>query len=292
MKAALILLVLIVSLLFVPMLTAFFNDPPENLFAEGTTLHDMGDVLHDPDTLANINTRITDAVLDDINDTRTPAAHNFGNGVHTSSSLADINILITDAVLDDTMDERPPKLHVIASHSDTTASGAELNELTDASETSLHSHASASIVQSLWAQPHFVRNTGVLDTYIETTSTSTIGDATNQGSAYISISIPSNFVSIVSAYVVVIAAETGNIRYSVDAGWGADSELIFIHADSISTTTKAVSANTIYDIDVSAALTNIEADDRLGLEFKRRGDDALDTITTLHVVGFLFEYNI
>ncbi len=104
MKPALILIALVVTLLFLPILTALFSDPPQNLFAEGTTLHAIGGVLHDPDTLANLNTRITDATLDDIGDPRTPSAH------------------------------------TIVSHSDTTATGAELDELTDGSTTALHLH--------------------------------------------------------------------------------------------------------------------------------------------------------
>ncbi len=40
-----------------------------------------------------------------------------------------------------TLPSHTPAAHTIDSHSDTTGTGAELNELTDASETTLHSHA-------------------------------------------------------------------------------------------------------------------------------------------------------
>ena len=72
-----------------------------------TTLHSLGGDLHDPDTLANLNTKVTDATLDDSSAPRTPSAH------------------------------------TIASHSDTTATGAELDELTGGGATILHSHAGA-----------------------------------------------------------------------------------------------------------------------------------------------------
>ena len=37
--------------------------------------HSLGGIHHDPDTLANLNTKISDATLDDAGDARTPTAH-------------------------------------------------------------------------------------------------------------------------------------------------------------------------------------------------------------------------
>lgn len=57
----------------------------------------------------------------------------------TESPDKEINIVIAGAIARDS--ELHNEAHTVASHSDTTGTGAELNELTDGSETTLHSHA-------------------------------------------------------------------------------------------------------------------------------------------------------
>ena len=61
--------------------------------------HDFGGASHTPDTLANVNTRITDATLDDAGDPRDPNAHEFAGAEHTASTLAAVNSKISDATL-------------------------------------------------------------------------------------------------------------------------------------------------------------------------------------------------
>lgn len=70
-----------------------------------------------------------------------PGAHALGGASHTADTLADLNTKVSDATLDDSGASRTPSAHTVASHSDTTGTGAELEELTDGSETTLHSHA-------------------------------------------------------------------------------------------------------------------------------------------------------
>lgn len=59
----------------------------------------------------------------------------------TTSTVRVITMPDKDITLDDIADTRTPSAHTIVSHSDTSATGPELDELTDGSETTLHSHA-------------------------------------------------------------------------------------------------------------------------------------------------------
>jgi hypothetical protein len=76
--------------------------------------------------------------------------HSIGDVVrssYTAQTLEDLwdtidALPVTHATLPDlTTDDHHNEAHTVASHSDTTATGAELDELTDGSETTLHSHA-------------------------------------------------------------------------------------------------------------------------------------------------------
>lgn len=106
--------------------------------------HDLGGVAHDPDTLSNLNSKITDADLDDRGDPRDPnphasthegggdpidvagiggdaagtprppQAHDFAGAAHNADTLGNLNSKITDATLDDSGDPRDPNAHDLA----------------------------------------------------------------------------------------------------------------------------------------------------------------------------------
>jgi len=70
--------------------------------------------------------------------------HDFAGADHNASTLAQVNSKISDATLDDSSASRTPLAHTIVSH-DTSATGAELDTLTDGSNAdALHTHASIS----------------------------------------------------------------------------------------------------------------------------------------------------
>lgn len=107
--------------------------------------HALGGASHTADTLANLNSKITDATLDDSGDPRDPnthalshengggdeisvaglsgvladdqpaQAHDLGGAKHNADTLANLNSKITDATLDDVGDPRTPVSHA-ASH--------------------------------------------------------------------------------------------------------------------------------------------------------------------------------
>lgn len=87
---------------------------------------------------------VYDAALDEWvpSDSSTPGAHALGGAAHTADTLAHLNTKVSDATLDTSSASRPPSAHTVGSHSDTTATGAELDTLTDGSDAdSLHDHA-------------------------------------------------------------------------------------------------------------------------------------------------------
>lgn len=142
----------------------------------------------------------------------------------------------------------------------------------------------------IWAQPHTQSETGVLDTAISRHGAASIGDASSAGRIRLSIPIPTGYNTLTKAVVIVISAETGDLRWEVSTVWGADGEQVGANSDSISTTTRGMTANQIDEIDVTAALTGLAAGDRLGFQFNRAGSDGADTIATLFVLGLLLEF--
>lgn len=73
--------------------------------------HTIGGVDHTADTLANVNTKISDATLIDtadsrLSDARTPTSHNLGGAEHGSDTLANLNSKVSDATLINTTDSR------------------------------------------------------------------------------------------------------------------------------------------------------------------------------------------
>jgi len=71
--------------------------------------HDFAGPEHSVDTLANVNSKISDATLIDtgdsrLSDARTPTAHSLDS--HNASTLAALNVIVSDATLIDTADQR------------------------------------------------------------------------------------------------------------------------------------------------------------------------------------------
>ena len=60
--------------------------------------HDVGGAQHAADTLANLNSKVSDATLDDTGDTREPEAH---SGTHESGGADEVNVADLSGVLAD-----------------------------------------------------------------------------------------------------------------------------------------------------------------------------------------------
>ena len=98
--------------------------------------------------------------------------------------------------------------------------------------------------------------------------------------------IPSGFSSLTTAVAIVIPLGTGNLDWEIATHFTGNGEQFDVHADSTTGTT-AVTNGEREQFDISAALTGIAADDLVGIEFKRDGDDAADTVGAgVHLIGF------
>jgi hypothetical protein len=103
----------------------------------GLVAHDLAGDKHLADTLANLNTKISDATLIDttdsrLSDARTPTAHGLGAAEHNADTLANLNAKVSDATLIDTgdarlSDARTPTAHGLGGAEHNSATLAQLN---------------------------------------------------------------------------------------------------------------------------------------------------------------------
>ena len=94
------------------MTSGFIPDTPDwQVDGDAESPHLMGSVDHAADTLANLNTKVSDATLIDttdprLTDARTPTAHDLAGAEHSADTLAHLNSKVSDATLIDTTDAR------------------------------------------------------------------------------------------------------------------------------------------------------------------------------------------
>jgi hypothetical protein len=94
--------------------------------------HAIGGPVHTSSTLAELNTKISDATLDSISDARTPATHQIAGAYHGASTFAQLNAKVSDATLVASSDSRladarTPLVHAIAGVQHGTSTFSELN---------------------------------------------------------------------------------------------------------------------------------------------------------------------
>jgi len=109
------------------------DSDPRNSDARTPLAHGLGSAEHNQTTLALLNTKISDATLDDVSGTRDPNAHAIGGAAHSASTLAQLNAKISDATLDDVSGTRNPNAHDLAGAAHNSTTLASLNaKITDA----------------------------------------------------------------------------------------------------------------------------------------------------------------
>lgn len=109
--------------------------------------------------------------------------------------------------------DHTPKAHTIASHSDTTGTGPELDELTDGSETALHSHAAAATKEIFIPAVPF--GNGIYDPLGAQVSGGGFGAAMR-------MLIPADFTSITAISVIFMPRETGaNMKLDITTYYAA-----------------------------------------------------------------------
>ena len=139
------------------------------------------------------------------------------------------------------------------------ATAAELETLTAGGTTALHKHQkefTVPVVAEISAFAYTVQKNdfplsgigaGVTDRFVFT--------------------VPSDFGTLVSAVVVVIPDASETIQWDVNTDFGAGGEAHNLNSDSITDDTQLVTLDELEELDVSAALTDIAANDHVGLEF-------------------------
>ena len=156
--------------------------------------------------------------------------------------------------------------HTVASHSDTSGTGAELNELTDGSETTLHSHAggAGAITMTELLTPRHAQDSIwniVVDWFVaRATSTEKMGFVWHA---------PDNFASITSMELVMIPDTTETVTADFHMSISAVGENHNDDSEDQNNKTKAVTVNDLTEWDVGALMTglgDIVAGDYVGLD--------------------------
>ena len=143
----------------------------------------------------------------------------------------------------------------------------------------------------IWAQPHYAGGGGVLATWDGVYYCGTECPDAQSSIVYWTIAIPSDFVTLSKAVVMVVAQGTGNIYRHVNTNFAANGEARNTHTDSIAGATVAVTDDQVCEDDISAAFTGVAAGDYVGVRWWRQGDAEDDTVgAEVLVTGLLIEY--
>ena len=109
--------------------------------------------------------------------------------------------------------------------------------------------------------------------------------------AYGSLHVPENFVSDGVIKAIIISIASGNLMYTIHSQFAANGENYNNHNLGTGTITEAVILNKLEVLNTSLSLTNLAKGDNIGINFKRWGGQAGDTVDAIvHFVGFIFEY--
>ena len=88
------------------------TDVTANTSARHDQQHALGSGTdHTSATLAQLNSLVSDATLDDSSSTRDPNSHNLAGSAHNADTLANLNSKVSDATLDDSSSPRTPTSH-------------------------------------------------------------------------------------------------------------------------------------------------------------------------------------
>ncbi len=105
--------------------------------------------------------------------------------------------------------------------------------------------------------------------------------------------IPTEYVELVRASIVLVAGGSGDLRREVVTNWGkvCSTEHYNAGSDAIAAGEVAVLADDMTCIDIAAALTGIAAQDLVGVEFTRHGNHANDTVNAnCYLLGLRIQY--
>uniref|UniRef100_A0A6M3JW60 Uncharacterized protein n=1 Tax=viral metagenome TaxID=1070528 RepID=A0A6M3JW60_9ZZZZ len=99
--------------------------------------------------------------------------------------------------------------------------------------------------------------------------------------------IPNSFGTLVGAMIELDGGPTGTIDWTVTTHWGGLGESFTNDTDTVTEDGKVITNTLVAQVDFSAALTGIAANDLLNVRFTL---DTLTTVTHIYVAGFRLYY--
>lgn len=107
--------------------------------------------------------------------------------------------------------------------------------------------------------------------------------------------VPAEFVELVRAQIILVPLGAGDLVAEVATNFGkvCADEAYNVHPDAIAEAVlgSGLTANDIECIDISAAFTGLAAQDLVGVEFTRHGENGLDTIdANVWLLGLRLQY--
>ncbi len=168
--------------------------------------------------------------------------------------------------------------HSVASHNDTTATGAELDELTDASETTLHSHA-AGATKEFFIPVSAYAVGGALGSHGDFPAMALLASTDY---AYFVFVVPLDFNSITEAVLETIPILTSiGARIDIWSDYAAEGQAYNTHSEEQVATTHDQTTNIIYEKDISPILSALVAGDIVGI--KAKIDSVSDQVSMLGI---------
>lgn len=118
-------------------------------------------------------------------------------------------------------------------------------------------------------------------------------NAGDNGSAFFTGAVPSDFTTLESAKLVCLGVEgSTNVRLGTNTcKIAAHSEINTTHSNSMATADYAITTNEIMHIDISSLFTNLAANDSFAFNIRRNGTHANDTVTTFYIYSAILEYS-
>lgn len=147
---------------------------------------------------------------------------------------------------------------------------------------------------TIWVHPQAGSGTVLIDNVVrDSYGGASCGNAANDGILYWSTRIPSDFDTLTKAVICCLTPSVaGSLRYNVATSFDEAGVAIGTTTGSIGSTDRGMTSLQLAELDISAALAGLAADDILGIKFTREGAHANDTIGTFEVYGLAIEYTI
>jgi len=218
------------------------------------TSHSLGGGEHIADTLANLNTKVSDATLDDVSGTRTPTSHQSS---HNSGGA--------DAIKLDDLDTPDDNTDLDA----TTGRHGLLKKLGGGTINFLRADGS-------WAAPaggtptkHKFFSAGA-DT--ANSDGYSVRSAGSTAQSYFTFKVPHDFTSLTSIELIGFSSGSFSVQdIDLNSSYGSIGEDRTTHQESDTTSTYSATVNLLTAIDLAGVLSSLVAGDFVGIHVDHNG---------------------